>query len=253
MKLSSRKKFLAVPFFLSLVMVVLAVSCFFAALKTFYGFSDFSQWNPSVTESFVSFYPDDSDTDSSFIKEATALLDSAPMFVPGPWNAAGTLEVPVAQYNPMIQSTFPQYSPEIKLNSDLLGVSKKQLIGIFASGVEKLPIRREYAFGFQGLGQEYINESNALLPLNCHIEFTYLGNGRKWERTVMSPLGLDEEHLWSPLVFYGAVGSMGMDAAPFTANTTGLEKLDKDLGVLVRNLIMKMELPTGNYRIVVGP
>jgi hypothetical protein len=218
-----------------------------------HGFSDFSKWNPSLGESFVSYYLDESEADSHSLKEATALLDSAPMFVPGPWNAAGTLEVPISEYNPVTPTIFQQYPPEIQLNAGLLDVSKARLIGVFAPEVEPVPLRRDSSLRFQGLGQEGITVSSVRLPFSCYVEFTYLESGRKWERTVKSPLDPEDEHLWPPLIFYGAVGPIGIDAAPFSANTTGLEKLDKALGLLVRDLIEEMQLPSGNYRIVVGP
>jgi hypothetical protein len=253
MNLPLLRKFLAFPLLVTSAMMVLAVMCLFAALRELHGFSDFSKWNPSLGESFVSYYPDESEADSHSLKEATALLDSAPMFVPGPWNTAGTLEVPISEQGPMTPTTFQQYPPEIQLNAGLLGVSKTRLIGFFAPDVEQAPIRRESILDFQGLGQEGIVVSSVLLPLSCHVEFTYLETGRKWKRTVKSPLDPEDEHLWSPLIFYGAVGPIGMDAAPFSANTTGLEKLDKALALLVRDLIQQMQLPSGNYRIVAGP
>ena len=241
MNLPLLKKFLAFPLLVILTMMVLAVSCLFAALRALHGFSDFSKWNPSLGESFVSYYPDESEADLHSLKEATALLDSAPMFVPGPWNAAGALEVPISEYSLMTLTTFQQYPPEIQLNAGLLGVSKTRLIGIFAPKIKPVPIRRDFFLGFQGLGQEGIIASSVRLPLSCHVEFTYLESGRKWERTVKSPLDPEDEHLWPPLIFYGAVGPIGMDAAPFSANTTGLEKLDKALGLLVRDLIEEIE------------
>jgi len=253
MNLPLLKKFLAFPLLLTLAMIVLAVSCLFAALRALHGFSDFSKWNPSLGESFVSYYLDESEADTHSLKEATALLDSAPMFVPGPWNAAGALEVPIYGQSPMTPTTFQQYPPEIQLIADLLGVSKTRLIGLFAPEVEQVPIRRDSILGFQGLGQEGVTASVMMLPLSCHVEFTYLETGRKWERTVKSPLDHEDEHLWPPLIFYGAVGPIGMTAAPFSANTTGLEKLDKALALLVRDLIQEMQLPSGNYRIVAGP
>ena len=253
MNLFLLKKFLAFPLLITMAMLVLAVSCFFFALKALYGFSDFSKWNPSSGESFVSYYPDEAEAESNSLKEATALLDSAPMFVPGPWNAAGTLQAPISGQSPITPAAFQQYSPEIQLNAGLLGVSKARLIGVFAPEVEPVPIRRDSGLGFQGLGQEEVVAPSIQLPLSCHVEFTYLESGQKWERTVKSPLGPEDEHLWTPLIFYGAVGPIGMDAAPFSANTTGLEKLDKALAQLVIDLIQEMQFPSGNYRIVVGP
>ena len=108
--------------------------------------------------------------------------------------------------------------------------------------------------GFPGLGQGSPSAEKVPAADTCHLRFIHLESGRTWERT--SPLPAAAEaggHLWEPLVFFAASGPLGMTATPSTVNTSGLEKLDRELARLVLETALSLSLPAGSYRIVAGP
>ena len=244
-----------IPVLIYVAVSALSVSGLVAGLWALHGFTRVSEnWQPFNAGAFVSYHPDISGSVANPLHETTALLDSAPIFVPGPWNAAGGLEPPLWGAKGSIPKGFDEYPPSIQLDAAVLAVSGEQLLGLEASATLSPLAHLDSVQQFRGLGQERVATNPKTASPVCCLYFIHLETGRSWECTPGFPLeGATAGHLWDPLAYYVAVGPLGLAAAPFTVNTSGLEELDKALAGLVQEIALELQLPVGNYRIVAGP
>lgn len=246
----------AVPLCLAVASVVLSVAGILLGLDALAGPAGFSgRW--ALPQDAYSFASKDAGTSSllaSPVIEASALLDSAPMFVPGPWNAAGRIGSPRSGAFPSEPTVFGEYIPEIQLDAAVLAVQGNQLLGVKDALVESVRSRLDPVQGFPGMGQEGHPSTGVPVEDVCRLRFGHLETGRTWERTLPLPVGTEAEgHLWEPLVFYAATGALGLTAMPSTVSTSGIEKLDAALAQLVLDTAIALQLPSGSYRIVAGP
>lgn len=251
----SLKQAAIVPVLIAVAVSVLAVSGLLAGLWALHGFTSFSEnWQPVNAGAFVSYHPGISGSVANPLHETTALLDSAPIFVPGPWNAAGGLEPPLWDAKGSPPTVFDQYPPLTQLDAAVLAVSGEQLLGLEAAATLSPLAHLDTVQEFRGLGQGRVATNPKTASPVCSLHFIHLETGRSWECTPGFPLeGATAGHLWEPLAYYVAVGPLGLEAAPFTVNTSGLEELDQALAGLVQEIALELQLPAGNYRIVAGP
>ena len=215
-------------------------------------FSD--KCNIRLGSAFVSKSFSDPDISLHPIAEASVLLDTAPLFVPGSWNVAGSMRSQSLESLSPAPTVFGEYSPEIQLNPELLSVSDGELLGFEDSVLQPVRTRFRPIDEFTGLGQRVASVSTGATIDICNLRFFHLESGRVWERTIpLSPDTLAEGHLWEPLVYYASFGPLGFVGVPSTVNTSGLEKLDRELARLVFESSLTLPLPVGHYRIIAGP
>lgn len=237
------------------ITMLLVLAGFLSALEVFRGFQGSSLKRPVVQpRAFITYSPLLSNATVPLLHEAADLLDSSPLYVPGHFNVAGFPARPPSDELNEIQQVLKEYPAEILLDkTSLTGLKTKSSLKQWPN-LETIQSLSDPSLGFRGFGQSPPRSKSLQLSRGCHVELVHLESGHRWERTPEIALEFEKEgYLWEPLVFFASVSSIKMDGVPFSANTTGLDKLDKILRDLVRDLIPGLHLPEGHYRIVVGP
>lgn len=189
------------------------------------------------------------------MEEASSLLDTAPLFVPGtrpgkesPWEfpLPGDLDTGPA---------FPDFPAEIQLDGAHFAVAARMSIPVGQAVEQGLAKLRESTIGFNTLGQRLPQEPSPPPELRaCELSITHLDSGNTWTHVISTIDGLDTTNpLWEPINLFAAVASQGLVAPPFPANTTGIESLDKKLLQVASGILRNQPLPPGNYRILIAP
>ena len=160
-------------------------------------FSD--KCNIRLGTAFVSKSFSDPDISLHPIAEASVLLDTAPLFVPGSWNVAGSMLSQSLESLSPPPSVFGEYSPEIQLNAELLSVSDGELLGFENLVLQPVRTRFRPIDEFTGLGQRVPSASTGSTIDICNLRFFHLESGRVWERTIaLAPDALAEGHMGTP-------------------------------------------------------
>lgn len=208
-----------------------------------------------LPDAFIA-YPTGSNFSSSpEIVEASSLLDTAPLFVPGtrpggesPW------EFPLPE-NLGTGSAFPDFPAEIQLDGAHFAVAARMSIPVGQAVEQGLSKLRESTIGFDTLGRSAPAEQlPPPEPRACELSLTHLDSGKSWTHVIPTIEGLDTTSpLWEPITLFAAVASHGLVAPPSPANTTGIESLDKMLLHAADGILRKEPFPPGNYRILIAP
>ena len=256
--MSQSKSFLKtslIPLGLAISSSLIVVAGLLWGFSLIYPLARFSdKCNIRLGTAFVSKSFSDPDISLHPIAEASVLLDTAPLFVPGSWNVAGSMLIQTLESVSPPPSVFGEYSPKIQLDTELLSVSDGELLGVEDSVLQPVRTRFRPIDEFTGLGQRGPSVSTGLTIDICNLRFFHLESGSVWERTIpIRPDALAEGHLWEPLIYYAAFGPLGFVGVPSTVNTSGLEKLDQELARLVFESSQTLPLPVGHYRIIAGP
>ena len=246
-----------VPVLIMLVCLGGLISCISLLFVKVHAISIIDQTTPKIeaSEAYLRFFDANIGNQGTNIDEATALLDTAPLFMPTKF----TLEAISASTNPSghaeVEYSFPNYPAEIQLDGSQFAVAARMSIPVTEAvdlGLSKL---RETSINFNTLGRE--QELESLTPVAkraCHIKIVRLETGETWVKNIAEINDSDTRSpLWEPMILFAAIGDLGTEAYPSPANTTGIESLDKKLNLIADQTLEKLDLPSGNYRIVITP
>jgi hypothetical protein len=208
---------------------------------------------PKVPVATISYTADSSSVSQLGLVEASALLDTAPLFVPMEetlandrwWGNPGKL---------VLDPSFPDFPAEIQLDGAHFALLSKGAIPVGQAVEKGMAKLRKTNIGFAALGQTAPPPASLLPPRSCGLSIINLDTGKSWHHSVPPFEDIDTLNpLWEPMVLYAAVGVSGLVTPPSPVNTTGIETLDKRLIEVIKETLLNQYFPIGNYRITISP
>jgi hypothetical protein len=198
-------------------------------------------------ETFVQFVSPTRLESIDALDEQVELMDTAPLFIPGQWNAAHTLSAPARD---MALQRFPPYQPEI----DVLAQLRPERSAIAESPEVTTPadlLALRYWDLFRGFGEGAVNLPK-FAPAGAFAEVRDVAG--RLRQTILAPLNLPSAGQADPVIFLFRVEAGGRRISPPTPETSsGNADFDAAASVWLRDSHELADLSAGLYRIRVYP
>ncbi len=200
---------------------------------------------------FVQFFGDGENARDRLFREQALLFDSAPLFLPSQWNAAGALQNPVDYPEQRLFGDFPE-------SLRLLGEAVDSFVPASDADrkIEPEDTLTEPRWAvFSSFGRRDLSDGAGPLVAGATLVVHSLETGRAVHREPLpdSVLALFDHALWRPAVFQILVEGGRITGEPLLAQSTGIEEYDTAIRTYLYRPFFAAELRRGYYRVTVAP
>lgn len=200
----------------------------------------------------ISWIASNAGSSSLLLQEQATLFDSAPLFLPTPWNSAPTTLSTDNAFGKSEKVLLNQFPPDVYLVEEASSFSLEDQLGTTLGEVQDVLDQENWDF-FDGFGQEQKIQV-PVVARGLSVEVVNVDSG-----DLVRKLSLDhidnpsfKNNVWKPLSYILAVAPNGEIGAPFGVVSTGNQTLDDQLEAVVEDIVSDMDLDAGYYRLNIG-
>ncbi len=200
-------------------------------------------------EAFVTYAGDDFG-EAQLYREQAILFDSRPLFVPTLWNVASSLQG-IARLHDETE-LFSFFGPELSLDQGSVLSIAPDLVEEVEVLDERVPVPG--VFPLRGFGQIRSPTVEAALQTRGGLlEIENLGSGSSLIQMKLPDSLQAPERMWTPAVFIIEVDPRAVGAPPLRVSGSGIASWDAALAEYIASPRFRRQLPSGYYRVTIGP
>lgn len=208
--------------------------------------TDTQEYNPRAMAKFTDLTEGSA---NRVFREQAIFFDSAPLFIPTPWNYSSTIESQILSREK--EQLFSAYAESITLADRVLQPYR----GVYLSKVKKpLDILKGQHWDFSPVYASAAGEQAPVRRTSGQVKIVELSSGQTVTSTNLPPELAEITDLhFQPVQFLLTIDSIGPVGEPLMLRGSGEERIDQSLRQYLSGPFITSRLGAGYYKIVIGP